>query len=90
MGSRIVLLPMRRRLFMVTQRRLGRGEAVSALWRELLRVERVGRHDNFFELGGDPLLAPKVIERLRRSGCTPTCGRFLSPTVSELSAHGGE
>ncbi|MGY8628044.1 amino acid adenylation domain-containing protein, partial [Chromobacterium violaceum] len=37
-------------------------------WRELLGVERVGRHDNFFELGGHSLLAVTLVERMRQAG----------------------
>ena len=44
-------------------------EALAAVWRELLKLERVGRQDNFFELGGHSLLAvrlqSRVLERLK-------------------------
>ena len=36
-------------------------EALAAIWRRLLGVERVGVHDNFFELGGHSLLGTRVI-----------------------------
>ena len=38
---------------------------VSAIWRELLKADRVGIHDDFFELGGDSLAAMQVVSRLR-------------------------
>ncbi len=40
--------------------------AIAAIWQDLLKLDRVGRHDNFFELGGHSLLAVKLIERMRQ------------------------
>ncbi|HIV69876.1 MAG TPA: amino acid adenylation domain-containing protein [Candidatus Aquabacterium excrementipullorum] len=39
---------------------------LAALWREVLRIERIGEQDNFFELGGDSLLSLKVVSRVRQ------------------------
>jgi acyl carrier protein len=39
-------------------------EALAALWREVLRVEKVGRDDDFFELGGYSLLGMQLIMRI--------------------------
>jgi acyl-coenzyme A synthetase/AMP-(fatty) acid ligase len=40
--------------------------AVAAIWREALKVGRVGLHDNFFDLGGHSLLSLQVLARIER------------------------
>ena len=61
--------------------------AIAAIWTELLRLERVGRHDNFFESGGHSLLAVTLMERLRRTGFGIDVRTvFSSPTVAGMAA----
>jgi len=38
---------------------------ISEIWKEILKVQRVGIDDNFFELGGNSLLAQKFIALLK-------------------------
>ncbi|MFN9547063.1 MAG: condensation domain-containing protein, partial [Cyanobacteriota bacterium] len=63
-------------------------EALAALWRELLGIERVGRQDDFFSLGGHSLLALQVISRLRSSlGLEVTLAElFARPVLAEFAA----
>ncbi|MEU4503562.1 amino acid adenylation domain-containing protein [Streptomyces sp. NPDC024089] len=61
--------------------------AVTALWQELLGIERVGVHDNFFQLGGHSLLATQVASRLRKAlrVDVPVRAVFDSPTPAQLA-----
>jgi amino acid adenylation domain-containing protein len=61
--------------------------ALVEIWREVLRLERVGIHDNFFELGGHSLLMTQIVSRLRDAFQVelPIRCFFESPTVAELS-----
>ncbi len=64
-------------------------ELLTAVYAQLLGVERVGIDDNFFDLGGHSLLATKVISRIRTvlSVEVPIRMVFQAPTVAELAAH---
>jgi nonribosomal peptide synthetase DhbF len=60
---------------------------LAAIWSEVLKVERIGRHDNFFELGGHSLLAITTIERMRSSGFSVNIRTlFVTPTLAQLAA----
>ncbi|WP_044358217.1 phosphopantetheine-binding protein, partial [Paenibacillus sp. E194] len=73
-------------------------ELVSAVWCQLLGVERIGIYDSFFDLGGHSLLAAQAVSRLREVFGVEVAVRdlFQHPTLESLSrqltllAQGGE
>jgi acyl carrier protein len=66
-------------------------QVIAAIWREVLQVERVGRHDNFFDLGGHSLLLVQVHSRLEEVLARPLSmvDLFRCPTVEALAARLG-
>ena len=61
-------------------------QKLTALWSELLGVERVGIHDNFFELGGDSIVSIQLVSRARREGIWITVNQlFRYPNIAELA-----
>ena len=64
-------------------------QAVAAVWRELLKVERVGVHDSFLDLGGHSLLTTRMVARLRQElGVDLSLDTvFKSPTIAGIADH---
>ena len=62
-------------------------EAIAAVWRQVLALDRVGVHDGFFALGGHSLLAPRILLGVREAfGIDVPLARLLAaPTVAELA-----
>ncbi|MEO8429884.1 MAG: amino acid adenylation domain-containing protein [Acidobacteriota bacterium] len=67
--------------------RTARENTVAEIWKEVLKVDRVGARDNFFDLGGHSLLLTQVVSRLRRTfeRDLPIRWLFESPTVEGLA-----
>lgn len=63
-------------------------EAIGAIWRDVLGIDRVGAFDNFFDLGGHSLLATQVVSRLRKAFRVelPLRSFFEVKTVADLAA----
>ncbi|WP_433234970.1 amino acid adenylation domain-containing protein [Actinomadura nitritigenes] len=60
---------------------------LASIWREVLKLDRVGVHDDFFDLGGDSILSLQIIARARAAGLHITPAQlFDNPTVARLSA----
>jgi amino acid adenylation domain-containing protein len=62
---------------------------IAAAWRDVLKVDKVGRHDNFFDLGGHSLLMTQVHTRLRQvlNKELSMIELFKFPSVISLARH---
>ncbi|MDT0786030.1 phosphopantetheine-binding protein, partial [Staphylococcus pseudintermedius] len=60
---------------------------LAAVWMELLKLPRIGRHDHFFEIGGHSLMATQLVSRIRREWelDIPLAEVFSNPTLAALS-----
>lgn len=60
---------------------------ISAIWKNVLLVDRVGARDNFFDLGGYSLLAADILRRVRERYeiDLPLRSIFEAPTVNALA-----
>lgn len=57
------------------------------LWKEFLKVDKVGINDNFFDLGGDSLIAIKLQIEAFKLGIDISYGDIFSyPTIKQLSS----
>ncbi len=62
-------------------------EMLVGIWRELLKLNRIGVHDNFFEIGGHSLTVVRVINRINQAfGLSlGVLELFQNPTVEKLA-----
>jgi acyl carrier protein len=62
-------------------------EFVASIWRDALKLDRVGVHDNFFDLGGHSLMAARVFAELQKKfkATLNLVDVFNAPTIAELA-----
>jgi amino acid adenylation domain-containing protein len=62
-------------------------KAIAGIWKDVLKLEKVGTRDNFFDLGGHSLLLVRVMNRIQQSlGKDITIvDMFQRPTIHDLA-----
>ncbi len=62
---------------------------LAGLFREVLKVDRVGAHDGFFELGGNSIAGAVLVNRLQQQlgETVQVVAIFNAPTVARLADH---
>ena len=61
-------------------------ETLAAIWRDVLKLDRVGIHQNFFDAGGDSIRALLVVSRAHDAGLPLTPAMlFENPTIAGLA-----
>jgi amino acid adenylation domain-containing protein len=65
----------------------GTEQLIADIWREVLKIDRIGALDNFFDLGGHSLLATQVVSRAREAlGMSiPLRTLFERPTLADFA-----
>jgi acyl carrier protein len=60
----------------------------AAIWADILKLDKVGRHDNFFDLGGHSVMVVRVVTRLRQvlSRALEMRDLFAHPELSDLAS----
>ncbi|HKX28592.1 MAG TPA: amino acid adenylation domain-containing protein [Blastocatellia bacterium] len=62
-------------------------ERLIEIFREVLKLDRVGIHDNFFELGGDSILSIQIVSKANEAGLGLTPKQlFQHQSIAELAA----
>jgi acyl-CoA synthetase (AMP-forming)/AMP-acid ligase II/acyl carrier protein len=61
---------------------------LAELWKEVLKIDRVGANDRFLDLGGDSMLATRLVYRIREEMRLelPLLAAFDAPTVAAQAA----
>jgi amino acid adenylation domain-containing protein/non-ribosomal peptide synthase protein (TIGR01720 family) len=61
-------------------------EQLASIWKEILKIEKIGRDDNFFSLGGDSIVSIQMVSRARQKGIIFDVKQvFETPTVAGLT-----
>ncbi len=61
-------------------------QTLAQIWKQILRIDQVGRQDNFFELGGDSILSIQIVAKAHQSGLRVTPRHlFQYQTIAELA-----
>lgn len=59
---------------------------VSNIFKEILNIEKIGKHDNFYELGGDSITAIKLVSKLKLEGYTISMREIIQKqTIYEIA-----
>ena len=64
-------------------------ETIAGIWRDVLKLSKVGTRDNFFDIGGHSLLAVQTHRRLKEvlQRDLSITDIFRFPTIQSLSAY---
>lgn len=64
-------------------------QIIAAVWKEILKIDKVGIHDNFFDLGANSVLIIQAHKKLREKfeNNVPVVALFQHPTINALSQY---